>query len=338
LGDGSILIERVAGAADAGVGCITFAADERWIKVVRASQAAAVVVREAISDASLAQIVVKDPNLAFAAIVQRFQEIASFEPGIHASAVIAPTATVHKDASLAAHVTVEAGAVVGARTRLEAGVVVGASATIGDDCHFFPNVSVASQCSVGDRVIIHASSVIGADGFGYATTSLGEHKKVPQVGNVVIEDDVEIGACVCIDRARMNETRIGKGTKIDNLVQIAHNVQIGPHCLIVAQAGIAGSSELGHHVVLGGNSGISGHLKIGAGAQISAFSGVSKDLEGGKAYMGVPAIPISDGKRVRLMQLKLPEIVARLKAVESELKRLREGALEHPDASIGDRE
>ncbi|HMS15896.1 MAG TPA: UDP-3-O-(3-hydroxymyristoyl)glucosamine N-acyltransferase [Planctomycetota bacterium] len=326
LGNGDLSIERAAGANDAGPGCVTFASDERWIAVALERSPSAIVVRAAIPLAKPVQILVSDPNLAFAAIVARFAEREVFVPALHPTAWVDATASIHETASLGPHVTVLAGASVGARTRLEAGVVLGVGVRVGDDCHLRANVSVADRCALGNRVIIHSSTVVGSDGFGYATTREGHHVKIPQVGTVVIEDDVEIGACVCIDRARMDETRIGAGTKIDNLVQIAHNVRIGHHCLIVSQAGIAGSSELGHHVVIGGNAGVSGHLKIGDGAQISAFSGVSKNLEGGRGYMAVPAIPIAEGKRVRLMQMKLPEMMTRLKAVEAELKRLRADA------------
>ena len=323
IGDGSKGVRTCSGVQQAHVNAITFAQGDAWRGVAAASDAGAVVVDAPLDGAQMPQIVVEDPNLAFAEIVEHMQRGQAIEPGVHHTASIHKDAQVHDQASVGPNVTVEKGARVGAGTRLDAGVIVEEGARVGERCHIRSNVIVAHHCVIGDEVIIHSNTVVGSDGFGYATTKDGRHIKVPQIGIVVIEDRVEIGSCVCIDRARMDETRVGEGSKIDNLVQVAHNVQIGPNCLIVAQAGIAGSAELGRNVVLGGNAGVTGHVKIGDGAQISAFSGVSKNLPGGQGYMGVPAIPIREGKRVRLMQLKLPSIVQRLKALEAALAKLQ---------------
>jgi UDP-3-O-[3-hydroxymyristoyl] glucosamine N-acyltransferase len=212
------------------------------------------------------------------------------------------------------------------------GVYIGPGSVIGAHCTLHPNVVVQEEVTIGDRVILHPGVVIGSDGFGYATGQDGVHTKIPQVGRVVIEDDVEIGANTCVDRARLAETRIGRGTKIDNLVQVGHNVHMGQGCLIVAQAGVAGSTKLGRNVVLGGHVGVAGHLELGDGAQVSAFSGVGNNLEGGRGYMGVPARPIAEGKKVRVLSLRLPEIYERLKAAEEALRRI--GALEQKERDL----
>jgi len=325
VGDADVSVTGFAGAQDAGPGDLTFAADSRWLDAARTSAAAAVLVKAPIDDARPAQIVVDDPNLAFAIIVERLTRGAEFEPGVHPRACVEQDADVDPTARIGAGAVVESGAFVGARTIIGSGAVVGARARVGEDCRIKANVTLLEGVVLGDRVTIHSGTVIGSDGYGYATSEDGIHVKVPQTGSVVIEDDVEIGANVCVDRARMAETRIGQGTKIDNLVQLGHNVKIGPHCLIVSQSGVAGSTELGHHVVLGGNVGVTGHVKIGDGAQVTAMSGVSKDLPGGAAYMGVPAVPISQGKRIRLFQMRLPDLVTRLKALEKKAAETHDG-------------
>ena len=316
IGDPSVVVSGFAGAGDAGAGDLTFAADARWVDAARDSDAAVILVQEPIDGARAAQIVVKDPNLAFALAVEHMTHAEVPEPGVHGDASVHQDATIDATAYVAACAVVDAGASVGPRAFVGAGTYVGKDAAIGADCLLHANVTVAERVRLGDRVTVHSGAVVGSDGYGYATTPDGVHVKIPQTGTVVVEDDVEIGANVCIDRARFAETRVGKGTKIDNLVQVGHNVKIGPHCLIVSQAGIAGSAELGQHVVLGGHVGVTGHVKLGDGAQITAFSGVSKSLDGGQAYMGVPAIPISEGKRVRLLQMKLPELLKRVRDLE----------------------
>lgn len=319
VGDASVVVSGFAGAADAEAGDLTFVSDARWVAAARDSAAAVILVEAPIDGAQAVQIVVDDANLGFALAVARLTQGAGPEPGIHASASVHDDATVDETAHVAACAVVDVGATVGPRACVGPGAYVGRGAIIGADSTLHANVTVADGVRIGDRVTLHPGAVVGSDGYGYATTSDGVHVKIPQTGTVVVEDDVEIGANVCIDRARLAETRIGEGTKIDNLVQVGHNVKIGPHCLIVSQAGIAGSTELGGHVVLGGHVGVTGHIKVGDGAQITAFSAVSKSLDGGQAYMGVPAIPISEGKRVRLLQMKLPELLRRIRALEGKL-------------------
>jgi UDP-3-O-[3-hydroxymyristoyl] glucosamine N-acyltransferase len=235
--------------------------------------------------------------------------------------VIAPDARVGEGASIGPHCTVERGARVGARTVLMAGCYVGAEAAIGDDGYLYPNVVVREECVVGDRVVIHPGTVIGSDGFGFAFDA-GRYHKVPQVGNVVVGDDVEIGANVTIDRATTDSTRIGHGSKIDNLVQIGHNVVIGEHCIVVAQVGISGSTRLEDYVTIAGQAGIVGHVVIGRGAQVGAQSGVTKSVPAGSQWFGYPAAPLSLFKRINAYIQRLPDLFRRTKALEERLAAL----------------
>jgi UDP-3-O-[3-hydroxymyristoyl] glucosamine N-acyltransferase len=192
---------------------------------------------------------------------------------------------------------------------------------VGAESRFHPNITLREDCVVGERVIIHAGTVIGSDGFGFVRD--GEiYRKVPQVGNVVIEDDVELGSCVTIDRATTGTTRVGQGSKIDNLVQIAHNVQIGKNCIIVAQVGISGSTTLGDHVVLAGQVGVVGHIEIGAGAQVGAKSGVSKSIKPGEKVFGYPALPVGQAKRIEATLRHLPELVQTIRALKRRVEEL----------------
>jgi len=193
---------------------------------------------------------------------------------------------------------------------------------IGADCVLYPNVVVYERCVLGDRVILHGGAVIGADGFGYAT-SAGIHHKIPQIGNVVLEDDVEIGANSTVDRAALGSTRVGKGTKIDNQVALGHNVQTGPGCLIVAQAGVAGSTTLGHHVVLGGQVGVAGHLDIGDQVMAAAQCGILGSIEANQVLMGSPSMPISHARRVYAIFRELPDWMSRVRALEKQIEKLK---------------
>jgi len=222
---------------------------------------------------------------------------------------------------------VELGATIGAKAVLMAGCYVGVQASIGEGCLLYPRVVVREECVIGDRCIVHAGAVIGADGFGFAFDA-GRYHKVPQVGNVVIGDDVEIGANTTIDRATTDSTRVGDGTKIDNLVQIGHNVIIGEHCIIVAQVGISGSTELEDFVTIGGQSGIIGHVKLGKGMQVGAQSGVSKSWPAGTTVFGTPAAPLSLFKRINAYLQRLPQLFDRTKTLEGRVAKLEESQKE----------
>ena len=241
-------------------------------------------------------------------------------PGIHPTAVVAPDAVV-AGAALGPHVVVGAGAVVEEGTELHAGVYIGPGCRIGRGCVLWPNVVVREYTVIGERVVIHPNATIGADGFGYLYRE-GAHLKIPQIGRVVIEDDVEIGAGTCIDRARSGETRIGRGTKIDNLVQIGHNVQVGAHCILVSQAGVSGSCRLGHHVVLGGQVGVADHVELGDGAQVAAQGGVAQDIPPGVVHGGTPSVEVSAWRRQMASLRRLPDVLERLRALEQRVRQL----------------
>jgi len=309
VGDGSVEISGVAGIREAREGDLTFLANPRYEPYLECTNASAIIVAENHRKSRKPLIQNPNPYLAFLKAVRFFQGDAERPaPGIHPTAVVAPDAKVDPSATLGPHVVLERGSKVGARTVVHAGCYLGANATIGADSLLYPNVTVREACALGSRVIVHSGAVIGSDGFGFVRDG-SIHQKLPQVGNVVVEDDVELGACVTIDRATMGTTRIGAGSKIDNLVQIAHNVQVGKNCIIVAQVGISGSTVLGDEVVVAGQVGIIGHIEIGAGAQIGAQSGVRKSVEPGERMFGSPAVPLRQAQRIEASLKYLPELL-----------------------------
>lgn len=261
---------------------------------------------------------VAKPSVALAQVCARIEQLLwpKPAPGIHPTAVIAAGAQVAASATVGPLCVIEEGAVIGERTYLQAQVFIGRNAVIGADCWFMARVTIATECVVKDRVRIQAGAVIGADGFGYEFVQ-GRHEKVPQVGNVVLENDVEIGANSTLDRARFSRTVVGEGTKIDNLVQLGHNVVIGKHCLICAQTGISGSTTLEDYVVLGGQAGIAGHLTIGKGSKADGQTGVNSDLPPGSFVKGSPCLPYNQEQRFNVLKKKLPELFKRVDALES---------------------
>jgi UDP-3-O-[3-hydroxymyristoyl] glucosamine N-acyltransferase len=331
VGDDATVVAGVAGIDRAGASDVTFVAGDKWLPLLKGLRAAAVIVQSPADDCPSTQIVVKDANLAFAKIAaemerRRAAAEAPHMAGTSPRAFVDPTAKVDPTASIAPMATIDAGAEIGARAKIGAGAYVGRKARVGDDAVVHPNASILEGVRIGARCVIHAGAVLGADGFGFATDEKGEHHKVPQLGTVVVEDDVEIGANTCVDRARFAETRIGSGSKIDNLVQIGHNVELGPRCLLVAHSGVAGSSKLGRNVVVGAMAGVTGHVTLGDFAQVAAMSGVSKDLDGAQGYLGVPAKPYREGLKIRTLTQRLPELFERLKALEAEIETLKGGA------------
>jgi UDP-3-O-[3-hydroxymyristoyl] glucosamine N-acyltransferase len=296
-GDGSIPITGVAPLEVAGPGLVSFFANKRYRADFEASRAAAVLVSRELEVPAGRTVVRSDnPYLAFAKIATHFHPPARVVPGVSPQAAVDPTASIDPSAQVGPFVSVGPRTTVGPRTVLAPGVQLSADVRVGADSVLYANVAVREGCSIGDRVILQPGVMIGGDGFGFATDLVGEggsgprHFKVPQTGNVVIEDDVEIGANSCVDRAALGSTVIGRGTKIDNLVQIGHGVVMGPLCIVAAGAGIAGSTRLGMGVVVWGQAGITGHLEIGDRANISAQSGVMRDLKPGERVAGTPAI------------------------------------------------
>ncbi len=270
---------------------------------------------------------VEKPSVALARLCARIEQLLWPKPpaGIHPTAVIDPGAQVAATATVGPLCVIEAGVVIGERTYLQAHAFVGRNARIGADCWLMPRVSVATECVVKDRVRLHAGVVIGSDGFGYEFVQ-GRHEKVPQVGNVVIENDVEIGANSTLDRARFSRTVIGEGTKIDNLVQIAHNVVIGKHCLVCAQVGISGSTTLEDYVVLGGQAGVAGHLTIGKGSKADGQTGINSDLEAGSFVKGSPCMPYNVEQRFNVLKKKLPELFKRVDLLEQAAESLNKSS------------
>src|ERR1041385_5686913 len=267
---------------------------------------------------------VDHPYLAFQKVVRLFRpELYQPLPGVHPTAVVSPAAKIGEGASIGPHCTVEPGASIGAKTVLMAGCYVGVQASIGEGCLLYPRVVLREEGVLATRCIVHAGAVTGADGFGFAFDA-GRYHKVPQVGNVIVGDDVEIGANTTIDRATTDSTRVGDGTKIDNLVQIGHNVIIGRHCIIVAQVGISGSTELDDYVTIGGQAGIIGHVKLGKGVQVGAQSGVTKSLSPNTTVLGTPASPLPLVKRINAYLQRLPLLFDRAKALESRVQKLEE--------------
>ncbi len=273
--------------------------------------------------AGQAFIRVAKPSLALARVCREIERLLwpKPAPAVHPTAVIAAGAKVDAAAHIGPHCIIETGAQVGPGVVLQAQVYVGRSAVIGPDCWLMPHSSVMEYCSLGRRVRLHSGVVVGSDGFGYDTHK-GVHEKIPQIGRVVVEDDVEIGANTTVDRARFNETRIGEGSKIDNLVQIAHNVVIGKHCLIVAQVGISGSTTLEDYVVVGGQAGLTGHLRIGAQSMIGAQAGVTHDLEPKSYVRDSPAMPYMIAQKVHVLKSRLPELFKRVSTLEETMAQL----------------
>jgi UDP-3-O-[3-hydroxymyristoyl] glucosamine N-acyltransferase len=324
-GDGSVRIHGVEGLAEAGPTDLSFYASPRYKEALALTRAAAVLVPmgEQPEREGLALVQVPNPHLAYARISALFHPAPRAPAGVSPKANVHAAARVHPEACIMAFVTVEAGAEVGARAVLYPGVYVGAGARIGADSILYPNVTLREECWVGQRVVLHASAVVGADGFGFVFDAASEaHVKVPQVGIVRIEDDVEVGAGSCIDRATTGETVIGRGTKIDNLVQVAHNVRVGPLSLLCAQAGVSGSAELGTGVVLAGQVGVVGHIKIGDGARIVAQSGVVHDVPAGATLAGSPAVEMRAWLKQSAALPRMAELMREVRALRARLEAL----------------
>ncbi len=317
-GDGSIEITKMAGIEEASPGDLSFISNKKYERFIETTSASAVIVRADMPDSAVTLIRHADPYYAFMQAVRLLHPPKTHEPTVHPSAVIAQDAVIDPSAHIGPHVVIDAGTTIGKRSVLLAGTVVGCGCTIGEDCLIHPNVTVRDRCTIGSGVIIHSGTVIGSDGFGYATHQ-GVHHKIEQIGNVVIEDDVEIGSNVSIDRAALGSTRIGRGTKIDNLVQIAHNVEIGHGCIVVAQVGISGSTQLGNYVVLAGQVGLVGHIKLGDGVRVGAQSGVSRDVEAGGTVFGSPAKEYMREMRIEACLENLPEHIKLLKKIAKEI-------------------
>jgi len=315
VGDPHRAVARMAPLDEAGPSDLSLLADPRYRAQAGLSAAGALLVKEGLEVEGRDQVVVKDPHLGLTQLLPALHPVPDPAPGISSAAFVDTEARIGEGASVGAFAVIEKGAAIGRGATIGAGCYVGEGSVIGDGTRLHPNTTVARQCRLGDRVIVHSGTVIGSDGFGYATSG-GEHRKVPQVGSVVIEDDVEIGAGVTIDRGSIGTTVVGRGTKIDNLVQIGHNVHIGRGCLIVAQVGISGSTRIGDGTVFAGQSGAAGHLSIGAGVVVASKSAVYGDLPDKAFVAGIPATDHRIWKKAQALYARLPEMRRRLMDLE----------------------
>ncbi len=331
-GSADSVITGLNSIAEAGPGDATFMGNIKYLPALKTTRAAAALVPldlEGIeAPPGLALIRVSNPTMAFSSVIRWFgPPSADFDPGVHPTAVVASRAVFDpQKVSIGAHAVIGEDVVIGDGTIIQAGVFIGRGARLGTDCVIHANVAIKDHCILGSRVIIHSCSAIGTDGFGYEMIK-GRHQKVDQVGIVQIDDDVEIGSCSTVDRARFGRTWIGEGTKIDNLVQIGHNVVIGKHCMIVSQVGIAGSCRLGDYVTLAGQVGVVGHLEIGEHVVVLAKSVVTKSLPLAGAYVGYPAKPLVEGRKLMALPARIPDLLDRVRELERRL-----AALEGPTA------
>jgi UDP-3-O-[3-hydroxymyristoyl] glucosamine N-acyltransferase len=307
-GHGAIEIDRVAAIDDAGPGALTFFVNPKYAAELRATRASAVILGEAAEAAPCAMLRSREPYLAFARAVALFADDWRPAPGVHALAWVAAGAVIAPDASVGPFAVVGEGARIGARTIVHPQATIGRQAVVGDDCVIHARASIRERVRIGNRVVLQDGAVVGSDGYGFARAQDGTHHKIPQVGGVVIEDDVEVGANSAIDRPAVGETRIGAGTKIDNLVQVAHGVTVGRNVLLAGQVGIAGSTVIEDDVTLAGQVGVAGHITVGKGTIATAQTGIPNSVEPGSFVSGYPAIPNREWLKSSAMFRRLPEL------------------------------
>ena len=322
-GPGDIEIVAPAKIEQAQRNEITFLANKKYKNFVKSTQAGAIILAEKIDGLQIPAIIVEDAYVAFVQVLSLFQPpMHEYIKGVSPLAFVDQSATVHHTVSIAPFVYIGPHVHIGENTVLYPGVVLLENVRVGKDCVLYPNVSVREKCLIGNRVILHNGCAVGSDGFGFAPRKQ-DYVKIPQMGKVIIEDDVEIGANCTIDRATIGETIIGQGTKLDNLVQVAHNVIIGKNTVIASQSGISGSTVLEDHVTIGGQVGVVGHIKIHKNAVLAAQSGVTKNVQEGAVLWGTPAGPINERKKIEVSLRRLPETVKKVKALENEISELR---------------
>ncbi len=320
-GDPRRLVIGVAPLESAGPDQVSFLTNARYADAAKASRAGAFVAGADAAGLPAPVLRVRAPQQALVDLLNLFHPPPTVVPGIHPTAVVAADARIDPTAAIGAHAVVEAGARIGPRTHVAPLVYIGAGVEVGEDCALGPHVALLAGVRLGRRVLVHPGAVLGADGFGFAFDG-SQHRKVPQTGGVLVEDDVEIGANTTIDRATFGDTVIRRGTKIDNLVQIGHNVEVGEHSILVAQVGVSGSSRLGRGVVLAGQVGIADHVTVGDGVLVGAQGGVPSSLEAGGKFLGTPARPMLEAKRIMAAETRLPELLRRVRALERALEAL----------------
>jgi UDP-3-O-[3-hydroxymyristoyl] glucosamine N-acyltransferase len=319
VGDGSVRIVGLAPAESAQEGDLTFAEKPSYFAAAEQSRASAILVGDSSLSSRKVLVRVKDPRVAVAKLLPLFHPPEKYAPGIHPSAAIDPTAQVDPTVHIGPGCVVEAESRIGAGCVLLGGNHLGRGCQLGEEVCLHPNVVLYPRTEIGNRVTIHAGSVIGSDGYGYVFDE-GQHRKMLQIGNVIIQNDVEIGANTAIDRATLGSTVIAAGTKIDNLVHVAHNVTIGKHCLIMGQVGFAGSTRLGDYCVIASQSGIAGHLNLGNQATVGAKSGVMRDIPDKGTVLGIPAAPDKQAKRQMIAIQQLPDLIRRVRDLEKQLQ------------------
>lgn len=323
-------IRNIAALKDARPGDLSFLGNPKYKPEVAATRASVVLLPadfEGEPTADQLWLLVENPSAALATLCARLEAALWPRPaaGVHPSAIVDPSAKIDPTATVGPLCVIEAGATIGPRTVLHAQVFIGRAARVGAECWFMSGVHLATETLVGDRVRLHAGVVLGSDGFGYES-STGKHVKIPQIGQVVIDDDVEIGANTTIDRARFSRTSVGRGTKIDNLVMIGHNVVVGRHCIICAQVGISGSTTLEDYVVLGGQAGVAGHLTIGKGAKADGQTGINTTLAPGTFWKGSPCLPYQLEQRINVLRQRLPDLFRKVDTLAAELAELKSRA------------
>lgn len=324
VGDPNIVITGVSGLKEAKEGDISFLANSKYQSLLEETKASAVIVDNSVEAENTVLIKTDKPSSAFTKVVDKICGISQIHPkGIDSTAIIGKNTKLGKNVAVGPYSIIGDDVVIGDNTIIYGGVYIGDKTVVGNDSVFYPQVVIRERISIGSNVIIHSGTVIGSDGFGFNMVD-GIQQKIPQIGTVVVEDDVEIGANVTIDRARFDKTFIGKGTKIDNLVQIAHNVIIGQNCIIVAQTGVSGSTVIGKNVILAGQSGIVGHITVGDGAIVAAQSGVTKSVEPNTIVSGYPATLHSEAKKINANLRRLPGISKKVKELEEKIIQLEE--------------
>lgn len=327
-GDATVKVGELSKIENGIEGSLCFLANPKYESYLYTTKASVVIVAD---DFVVAQPVnptlirVKDPYSAFSLLLEKYNEALNHDKnnaGIDEPSFIHPTAKIGKNVFIGAFCCIEEGVEIGDNCKIYTQIYIGSGTKIGDNCTIYPGVKIYNRTVIGKRVVIHANTVIGSDGFGFAPQPDGTYNKIAQIGNVVIEDDVEIGANTTIDRATMGSTFIRKGAKLDNLIQIAHNVDIGAHSVVAAQAGISGSTKLGDYAVIGGQVGIAGHLTLGKGTQVGAQAGINFDTEPNKQWHGTPAQPLKEWMRSTVIFKKLPEVDKRIRTLETKIEEL----------------
>ena len=321
-GDGGTIITGLAGLDDAGPGQVTFLANAAYAPRVGSTRASAIIASDALPAAPCAILRAANPYLTFARAVAIFAPADAAPKGIHPTAIIDPGASLGDGVSVGPFTIIEGGVTVGARTRIGSHVTIGRDATIGEDCRIGSHTALHARVSLGHRVVMQDFAIVGSAGFGYARRDDGTHEHIPQTGAVVIEDDVEIGALTAIDRPAVGETRIAAGTKIDNLVQIAHGVRVGRNVMLAAQVGIAGSTTIEDNVLLGGQVGVTGHVTVGKGVQAAAKTGVTGDIKAGTVIAGYPSDEIQSWRKSHAALRRMPQLRERIRELEQKVEEL----------------